>query len=206
MSKRTKKASRQSETKIYGVTWTDKDAKRAAKEGWAIFEAHHVTCSTSVFEIERIDSPEDPEVKVFRSDTQAIQHIIRKAAAGSSLHLRALKIHREGLRSWRMMVAQSTAVGYTKPKDYFGPTDYWLGIILLLLASDAVSEQDIRKCAKAFTVIQSVVEKHANATKGKRAEAFAMLQSAAEKQVKTDQLKQAAETLKQYVAEELGFF
>lgn len=65
------------------------DQEGACAEGWAIFEAH------GYLEIEKDDNPESDDVPEFESDDAAIAHVEARAAAGSTLHHRALVIHRK---------------------------------------------------------------------------------------------------------------
>jgi hypothetical protein len=63
--------------------WTVGDANKADAEGWSLFDAG------GRFEIER-----DDETEIFDSDEAAVAHVERRAAEGSTLHAKALLIHR----------------------------------------------------------------------------------------------------------------
>lgn len=75
---RTKKSARE---------WADQDNAQAEKEGWAVFEAHGGQ------EIEA-DSESNRFMRkgVFRDDL-AVEHVCKRALAGSRLHVRALVVH-----------------------------------------------------------------------------------------------------------------
>lgn len=66
---------------------------QAKQEGWAIFDAD------GILEIQKIDDPEGvseeigfPVAHEFKSDRDALDHIIKRASEGSELHLFALYV------------------------------------------------------------------------------------------------------------------
>lgn len=61
--------------------WSRADSEAALAEGWDVWDAD------GVLEIQR-----DDDAEVFDSDAGAIAHVQRRAAEGSDLHARALKV------------------------------------------------------------------------------------------------------------------
>lgn len=78
--------------------WQARWANDAVREGWMLFNID----STGVAAIERLDSPDDwscrePDDPTFLTDRAAINHITRRAAEGSAMHLHALALHTESI-------------------------------------------------------------------------------------------------------------
>lgn len=71
--------------------WTPKDADRARREGWDLFDHD----CTGLLEIQKLDSPEDlgitPKYR-FASDEEAIAFVAAYAGR-RTLHLKALMLH-----------------------------------------------------------------------------------------------------------------
>ena len=63
----------------------------AEAEGWSVFDCGCPEDGSPRVEIQRVDSPEagDP---VFADDSDAWQHVVTRARAGSALHRRALQM------------------------------------------------------------------------------------------------------------------
>lgn len=74
------------------LTWDFEDQLAAGKEGWDLF-----SCGDSdhePFELERVDFPDEADLPFdepkFDDDTDAWEHVIEQATAGSPLHNKAL--------------------------------------------------------------------------------------------------------------------
>lgn len=72
--------------------WRSKYNNKAIKEGWALFD--HGTARAA---IQRDDSPDDGRPPRFRTDSQAIEHVLKMAIAGSPLHIAAALAHLAGM-------------------------------------------------------------------------------------------------------------
>lgn len=63
-------------------SWSLECSRAACHEGWDLFE-----CSRALVLIQR-----DDDLSVFADDAAAVAHVLERAAAGSSLHRRAMLI------------------------------------------------------------------------------------------------------------------
>ena len=69
------------------------DVSVAYREGWSLF-----LCDDGKLRIQRLDFPADacmdnPDDPIFASDDEALEHVTRRALAGSEVHKLALTLH-----------------------------------------------------------------------------------------------------------------
>ena len=67
------------------------DHQATTPEGWGVYDCGLREDGTPRIELQRIDEPDGAEPS-FASDEDAWRHVIARAAAGSALHLQALRL------------------------------------------------------------------------------------------------------------------
>lgn len=68
--------------------WTHIDSLDAVKQGWDMFETLFPECKVPVLVIQR-----DDEANVFADDVEAFQFVVKQAASGNYLALKALNLN-----------------------------------------------------------------------------------------------------------------
>ena len=137
-------------------SWTLADQDRACREGWAIFEASRG--GITLLEIERNDVNDPPfeNAPHFEFDEDARAHVYKQACKGSRFHRRALRIHQEGRRAWRI----ENGIENADDEDLEYSSSSWIEEVLVLLARDRYSPAERARCAQALATLHGIIKKH----------------------------------------------
>jgi hypothetical protein len=92
------------------MKWTDADSAQARAEGWALSKWTVPSTDDTGYQIRAIP------MNAFYHDGEAALHVIRKALAGSELHIKALRLDQDNL-SWEVLDALEAELNPPEPPE-----------------------------------------------------------------------------------------